>query len=321
MMNILFTCVGRRVELIQSFRQAASKNKIELTIFGTDITRTAPALYFCDSSFISCKITDDNYIPFLLKVCKEKKIDLLIPTIDTDLLVLAEHKDEFKNIGTLVLISCLTTIQICRNKDLTSKFLLSIGLNTPILVKDICCYSGGYPAFIRPVNGSSSIDAYKVNNEKDLRVYAEKIKEYIVAKYVEGTEFTVDVFCDFNCEPIFVTPRIRIATRSGEVSKTQIKYDESINEDIKLLLKHLKIVGPAAIQIIKSNRDNMNYFIEVNPRFGGGSPISMMAGANSAEALLLLMEGHHISFSPNAAKNLSVYSRYDQTVEVENDDD
>ena len=38
--KILFTGVGRRVELIQSFRQAAYKENIELKIYGADISST-----------------------------------------------------------------------------------------------------------------------------------------------------------------------------------------------------------------------------------------------------------------------------------------
>ena len=87
-MKILFTSVGRRVELMQAFCNAASKKNIQLEIFGTDISNTAPALQFCDKAVIVPKITNEEYIPTLLRVCREESIDALIPTIDTDLLLL-----------------------------------------------------------------------------------------------------------------------------------------------------------------------------------------------------------------------------------------
>ena len=46
-MKILFTSVGRRVELLQAFRAAAEKLDIALTVMGADITKSAPALFFC----------------------------------------------------------------------------------------------------------------------------------------------------------------------------------------------------------------------------------------------------------------------------------
>ena len=48
-MNILFTSVGRRVELIRSYKEAARNIGVPVTIIGTDITNSAPALSFCDS--------------------------------------------------------------------------------------------------------------------------------------------------------------------------------------------------------------------------------------------------------------------------------
>ena len=63
-----------------------------MTIIGADITDTAPALYFCDETRIVPRIKDKSYIPVLLEICQEEAVDCLIPTIDTDLLLLAENK-------------------------------------------------------------------------------------------------------------------------------------------------------------------------------------------------------------------------------------
>lgn len=84
-MKILFTSVGRRVELMQAFRQAANKLEVELTIIGADVSNSAPALHFCDKRERVCKISDANYIPQLLSPCQKESVDCLIPTIDTDL--------------------------------------------------------------------------------------------------------------------------------------------------------------------------------------------------------------------------------------------
>ena len=97
-MKILFTSVGRRVELMQAFRMAADDLGVDLTIIGADITESAPALFFCDETKIVCKIKEPEYIPQLLNICETEKVDCLIPTIDTDLLILAENKAKFEAI-------------------------------------------------------------------------------------------------------------------------------------------------------------------------------------------------------------------------------
>ena len=104
-MKILFTSVGRRVELMQLFKKAACRLNVELEIFGADISELAPALFFCDKKVIVPLISDNAYVPALIDICRENGIDALIPTIDTDLLLLSEKASEFEAVGTKVLIS------------------------------------------------------------------------------------------------------------------------------------------------------------------------------------------------------------------------
>ena len=57
--HILVTGVGRRVELMQAFRQAALNLNINLKLYGADMAGTAPALMYCDSVSYThlCKTT------------------------------------------------------------------------------------------------------------------------------------------------------------------------------------------------------------------------------------------------------------------------
>ena len=315
-MKILFTSVGRRVELMQAFRSAAEKNKIDLTIYGADVSNSAPALFFCDRSVIVPRINNDNYIPTLLEVCKKESINALVPTIDTDLLILSENKERFKEVGTEVVISDPDKIVICRDKRLTTKFFLSCGLDCPETSDNYLNYDKGFPAFIKPKDGSSSINAFKVNNFEELESYAHHISDYIIQPFIEGTEYTVDAFCDFDGNPIYITPRIRLAVRSGEVLKTKISQDETIITEIKALIKKYKPCGQITVQLIRQKETSKDYFIEINPRFGGGAPLTIKAGADSAEALLKIISGQKLNYIPNAAKDGEVYSRFDQSIKV-----
>ena len=314
-MQILFTSVGRRVELIQEFKSAAERLDIDLTIHGTDITDTAPALAFCDKIHIVPKIRDERYIPVLSELCAQEQIDLLIPTIDTDLLLLSENKDKFEKCGTKVMISDCDKVQLCRDKNLTSDFFRSCGLNAPKTVNDYSEYNGNYPCFIKPKDGSSSIDAFKVNNSDELKVYAEHIKDYVIQPFISGEEYTVDIFCNFDGDPVYITPRKRLSVRAGEVLKTEICQDKIIIEETKNLIRRFKPCGPITVQLIRDNTGD-DYYIEINPRFGGGAPLSMKAGANSAEAILKILSGERPGYTESAAADGAVYCRFDQSVRV-----
>jgi len=130
-MKLLFTSVGRRVELVQSFKIAAQKLNIDLAVLGADISDTAPALAFCDKAIKICRISDENYIPSLIDLCAGERIDALIPTIDTDLLLLSQNKNKFEKVGTRVVISAEDKIRVCRDKMDTACFFESVGLNAP----------------------------------------------------------------------------------------------------------------------------------------------------------------------------------------------
>lgn len=316
-MTILFTSIGRRVELLQAFKNGSEKLATPLTIIGTDISDSAPALFFCDKQRIVCHINNPDYIPSLLLICEQEKVDCLIPTIDTDLLLLAENKSKFEAIGTKVLISSVDKVRLCRDKRLTSDYFISLGLNAPKAyssVEEFENCNGMFPAFIKPLDGSSSIDAYKVNDIATLKTYADKIKEYVIQSFISGIEYTIDIFCDYEGNPVFITPRERLAVRSGEVLKTKITQDDQMISEMNTLINDFKPCGQITVQLIREEVTGKDYYIEINPRFGGGAPLSIKAGADSAEAVIKMLDGKRLSYKSHAALDGAIYSRFDQSI-------
>ena len=312
--RILFTSVGRRVELMQAFKKAATDLNADVVIYGADIVDNAPALFYCDKKIIVPRIKTPEYIPELLRICEQEKINALIPTIDTDLLLLAKNKAKFTAIGTEVLIAAEDKVQVCRDKRFTADYFIKCGLKSPKPIDDYTQYNGGFPAFIKPKDGSSSINAYKVHNEEELKSYASMIDDYIIQPFIEGTEFTIDAFCDFKGNSIFITPRERVAVRSGEVLKTRSAQDDVMIAECKQLLADYRPSGAITVQLIKQNSTGDNYYIEINPRFGGGAPLSIKAGADSARVCIELLMGKKVAYQPKAAKDNAVYSRFDQSI-------
>lgn len=312
--RILFTGIGRRVELVQAFKRAAKKIGIHLAVFGTDMTDTAPAMHFCDYRRKICGMKERDYIPQLLTICRQDRIDILIPTIDTDLMILSEYAAQFIKIGTKVLISAPERVAICRDKSHTADFFIGCGVKSPIPVTDVKAYQGGFPCFIKPKDGSSSINAFRVDNEKDLEAYSHKVFDYIIQPFIEGTEYTVDIMCDFEGNPIYITPRERVAIRSGEVLKTQIALDGRMIEACKRIVTGFKPCGPITVQLIRQKESEEDYYIEINPRFGGGAPLSMKAGADSAEVILRLLRHESVGWEMESVRDGKLYSRYDQSI-------
>ncbi len=311
--RILFTGIGRRVELMQAFREAALARNKTLKIYGADMALDAPALFYCDDTRQVCGMRENGYIDMLVDICAEDRIDLLIPTIDTDLLILSENQEKFRAVGTRVLISAPNRIRICRDKNHTSQFFIDCGLKAPMPVNDWTKYTLGFPAFIKPKDGSSSVNAFKAGNVEELEAYAGRIEDYIVQPFVEGTEYTLDICCDFQGNPLWIVPRERVAVRAGEVLKTRIWMDPVMIKEAKALIEKFKPCGPITVQLIREKESGEDYFIEINPRFGGGAPLSMKAGARSAESILKLLAGEEVEYCEDVADG-AVYSRFDQSV-------
>ena len=319
-MNILFTCIGRRVSLLRSFREAAAGLKLKAMFLGTDTTELSPALSLCDRGFVVKPTSDPKYIKQLLSIVKENKVGLLVPTVDLDLGLLADNKQAFEKIGCKVLISDLKVVDICRDKRRTCRFLVENGFDTPWTVSPRLALSKrkmDWPCFIKPWDGYASRGTAKVNNRNELLFYSKRIPNPICQEFIDGKEFTCDVYVDFEMNVRCVVPRKRIEIRSGEVSKGQVIKNKRIMDECSRLVKKLG-AGPGVItiQLIVSKEGELK-IIEVNPRFGGGAPLSIKAGADFPKWILQELTGGKPRIVFDGFKDKLVMLRYDAEVWIE----
>ena len=95
-----------------------------------------------------------------------------------------------------------------------------------------------------------------------------------------------------------------------------VTQDDQIIGEIRQLLADYRPCGQVTIQLIRDSRTGEDYYIEINPRFGGGAPLSIKAGADSAEMLIRLLAGETLSYCEKAAEDGAVYSRFDQSIRI-----
>jgi len=315
--NFLILSAGRRVELIKRFRNAIEKENVSGKVVAVDISESAPAIYFADCFEIIPRISDKEYIAAIIDVCNRHNVSLIIPTIDTELLKLDENREFIEDsTSAKLLLSRTDVVTVCRDKINTYKFFVDNGFGTAGLIDGKMIENGEYkfPLFIRPVDGSSSINTFKVNNKKELDFFTEYIDKPMINEFISGTEYSVDVFCDFESNPVSIVPRIRLAMRSGEIAKGRISMDRDIIDDVKRLIEVLKPVGHITVQLMKTE-DGIKY-IEINPRFGGGAPMSIDAGADSCSNLIKLLKGEKLSYSEDY-KDGALFLRFDESIMIE----
>ncbi len=296
--NVLFSSVGRRVELVKYFDRARKKLGIKSNLIGIDIEETAPALNFVDKYYLVPRVTNDNFIEKVLEICKKEKISLIVPTIDTELLLYSQNKERFKKeAGTEIMVSEEKSIRIMRDKILTMKFLKENGLDVPktLTKEDIEKENYKFPLFIKPLDGSSSFNNFKIKTKKELEFFKDYVPNPMIQEFAEGQEYCVDVFSDFSSNVITVVPKKRVAFREGEITKGEIVKDRELINVGKKIVEILKPIGEINFDCIKT-KDKI-VILEINGRFAGGSPMSFEAGANSPENLYKIFLGEKLEYN------------------------
>lgn len=312
MINILFTCAGRRTYLLKYFKEQLGNDGL---IVGADMQVTAPALSVADIRQQVPSIYDRTYINSILNICRLQNIKALISLNDLELPILAQNRQRFDEISVKVIVSSPEVIEICFDKYRTAKYLESIGISTPATyinyaeaIKALETHSLHFPLVLKPRWGSGSIDIEFVNNHDELTdVYAmllNKIKKSILAtasigdeyiliqQKIEGQEYGMDVMNDLKGNYRAVSVKKKLAMRAGETDKAKTVDNAEIRAIGRILGESLGHIGNLDVDIFE--KDGKYYVLELNPRFGGGFPFSYEAGANYPKAIIEWLKGNEI---------------------------
>jgi len=288
-LNILVTSVGIRGYLIKYLKNALKEKG---KIFAADCSKYAPALYDADNYFILPNISEKNCIDELLKICLINNI--IVSHNDKEIPILAKQRNDFNKRGIKLIVSNSKVIDICYDKYSTYKFLKENKFLFPKTfisleetLREINAGNLDFPLLIKPRKGSASLGIKKVFDIKELRDSFNIYDNLIIQEFLQGDEYGVDVFSNSNLKPVSIFIKRKIKMRAGETDKAITVYDKKMIEFIKKLIKTLGLYGPGDIDLFK--RGNEYIIIEINPRFGGGYPMSHAVGAEFPEKMVKLI--------------------------------
>lgn len=285
--NIIITSAGQRVALVRDFKETLVRFYAEAKVFTTDMNpELAPAAYVSDGCFEVLRVTDENYISQLLDICKKNEIGMIVPTIDTELLVLAENKKLFNDNDIIVCVSDLDFIKVCRDKRNTGDFLEKHNIRVP---KAVDKYNPTFPLFAKPYVGSLSTNLHYIKNAEELTQDILDDPKLLFMEYIDKEtykEYTIDMYYGTdNCVKCIV-PRERIKIRAGEINKGRTVKCPLMDYIKERLDKIEGCIGCICIQVFFNPLTEDVVGIEINPRFGGGYPQSYAAGGNYPEMLI-----------------------------------
>lgn len=316
-MNILVTSAGRRVKIIEYFKNAVEKS--DGKIIATDCDINAPALYFADAYEIVPRIDEPNYIQILLDLCEKHHVQAIISLIDPELELLAKHKSIFDKRNIQLILSPYKFVEISFDKYKTFEYLTNKGIPTvPTynkLDEVIKLLNKGelvYPLVVKPARGSASLGLYIVENEAELREAFYKFPNQIIQPFYKDREFGIDVYIDMisgELVDLFIKEKIRM--RAGETDKSISVHNKEIENLIRKFINQTEFIGPIDIDCFEYGG---KYFIsEINPRFGGGYPHAYELGCDYMSYIVNNLHNQENScyktFSYEANKTMLKYDR------------
>jgi carbamoyl-phosphate synthase large subunit len=344
--TILISSAGRRVELLRAFRQTltalAPANGASFgRVLAVDSSWYSSAFHDADQAFLVPRCTDPDFVPVMVDLCTRNQVQLIVPTIDTELPVYAAASDEFAAVGTTVAISAPEVVAIAADKVHTHNWLTGAGFPTVMqgTITDVRTdpVNWRFPLIVKPRFGSASKGVTVLADLADLeRLIAhwrklsadsDPYRDLVVQSVAGGAEYTVDVLVmrDRSASSagglcITAVPRRRIEVRAGEVSKAITVRSPVLIELAEKLCSALPgAYGPLNIQMFLDSESGKVAVIEINARFGGGYPLSFAAGANFPLALIHEASGMPAPPVPEWREKL-VMLRYDAAVFVEQTD-
>ena len=292
-LNVLVTAGSRRVPLVRAFQRAVRATGGGKVIVA-DVNPLSPSVYAADKAHPVPLSTDPMYLAVIAEICQVERIDLVIPTIDDELTVFAEHAGQFSDAGVRVSISPLPTTIVCNDKYETCRTLAEFGVPAvETYLPDELPIDPACPLFIKPRIGRGGVSAYPVRDARELEFFLDYVADPVVQTFLDGPEYTIDMLCDFAGQPLSIVPRERVVVRAGVVDRGRTVQDERLIELGLACARALKFCGAVNIQCRVV--DGRPIVFEVNPRFSGGIPLTIAAGADFPRMLVELACGREVA--------------------------
>lgn len=273
--NILVQSAGGPAAV--GFIKSLKELDYDIKIVACDCDPLASGLYLADEYHIIDKVTDESigHVWEQTKlIIEEHDINFLLPTSDHDLLIISTYKNILDDMDVKTFVSSRKVIDICRDKftfweHLNDSFNMPNPISAVLEKPDVGC-------------GSRGVNLITQNEGCTLW------------EYLPGQEYTVDVFCDDESNVICTSVRKRLGIKAGISVKGSIIRHSLIEKESNKLCKKLNIQGPCCIQW-KEDINGQPGLIECNPRLGGGTYITSLAGANPGRIYLDLYQNKKVS--------------------------
>lgn len=264
----------------------------EYDLLGGDLDPYAAGLYLVpqDRRFLLPRGDAPGFDGFVLDLCGRAGIDVLIPTVDSELVPLARRRRELGAAGTRLVLADEATLACCLDK--WELYLTCSGtVNVPgtSLVDDgFDPSSVAIPSIVKPRSGSGSRGVAILRSREEVERLP-RDGSLLVQDFLPGTEYSLDVLARPDGEVVAVVPRARLKIDSGIAVTARTVISERLDAIGRAVAARIGLTAIANVQV-KEDARGEPALLEVNPRFPGTMSLTVAAGINmprlSVEAAL-----------------------------------
>lgn len=293
-MRVLFTNAGRRTYLVQ-FALELEQSGYPLSIHVSDCSRLSAAMHVAPTvgTHLLPPVLENQhaYLHALLELVRREGFEVIFPLSDLDPLILAQHREDFRRLGCLVIVSPPEVINRCNDKKQSFQFCRDAGLPTPESWFEPRI-NGSLPVIQKHIFGSGSSGLKRINHCEELMGFVPG--RDMLQQLIDGDEFGLDILNDLNGHFVSVCAKQKLLMRAGETDKAQIVEHEQLLALGRQIAQVFGHVGNLDCDVLRDKEGNL-YCIDFNPRFGGGYPTTHLAGFNYLRAILDMLRDQPVT--------------------------
>jgi carbamoyl-phosphate synthase large subunit len=295
-----------------SFLQAIAQEPV--TAWMGDIDPYAPGLFLVppERRLILARGDDPGFVDRILAICRDQDIGIVVPTVDSELLPLAERRAEFEAEGIHLMVTSVSALAFCLDKwVLMERCAETVKVPRSALFDQSFDPDGfGFPFFLKPRSGSGSRGIHAVREPADL-LGIDRSADLLVQEFLPGTEYSLDVLASADGEVRAVVPRARLKIDSGIAITGKTVPSEKLQATGKAAAEAIGLTGVANVQV-KDDPAGEAALIEINPRFPGTMPLTVASGVNMPALVLREVRGEPMPSGPIPFEEIAMARFFDQ---------
>ena len=273
-----------------------------LAVIGTDMNPLAPGLYWCDERAILPAVSAPEYMDRLLAAIEEHAADVLIPTVDEEISVLARNMDQLrKEVG--IIISGEEANRICDDKLSVYQHLSKAGLpvvETRLVTStdDALSFGSefGYPFALKPQASRGGRGLHYCSDPDEAKKAFENLRDalpfndtfydedksrgIVCQEMLPGREYDVNHLRARDGEVLACVPMRADEWDVTHQHRTIVtEHSQDVMSTASDIAAALDLVGPLDIEM-RYDRDGALKLLDLNPRVGGDVELATAAGCN-----------------------------------------